>query len=639
VFYQLPWLAEPTAMQRDALQHTDWHDGTPALERLAQIAGLRWAEPELARIGRMAHRALGVLGGSWRQEAGMVGLTPLSLLIFSSNTSAHLVEPLMATALARGFLLKCEVVEYQEPEVWLGQYGARIKGAPPDVILLSLDRISLRLDAAIGDVAAEERCVQSALDRLFEIRAKLCTLTNGSVIVENLPASLSDAQANIDAWMPGAPRHVVATFNQRLASFTSTQSSLLFDVAGLAALVGQSVWDAGRYWYTAKFPFSPACVPLYAYRLVSLLASLQGKSRRVLVLDLDNTIWGGVIGDDGVDGIVLGGNGAVGTAYVAIQEMALSYRARGVVLCVSSKNTEEVALEAFRRHPEMRLRESDITLFRINWESKAVSILAMAETLSLSLEAFVFLDDNPVERKQVRDALPGVAVPELPQDPSAWLPIFQAAGFFEQQGVSEEDARRSEYYKGNAERAARRESAADEMEFLRSLKMVMKVAPFDAIGRKRIAQLIAKSNQFNLTTRRYSEAQVAELESDPRVLTLQIRLSDVFGDNGMISVIVCRQEDQSWDIDTWLMSCRVLNREVEFATLNILAEKAKRSGANQLRGRYIPTAKNGIVRDLYAKLGFIKVEETAGGETIWILPLQGFVPKQVLIDVIESVPA
>jgi FkbH-like protein len=639
MFQSLPWLPPPTPDERGALKRLDGKGGIADLARLAALADRRWDASEMGQIGRKLAKIVGTLEDGWQAEAKKAGFSPLSLLMLFSETAAHLPASLAAAVLARGIVLNCEVVEYQEPEAWLSRNASRLAAAPPDATLLSFGRESLQLHAPLGNVAEAEACVQAAAGRIIAVCKQAGETTGGLVLVENLPARATDAQSSMDSWLAGSPRALAAALNQRLAQLKPSHSYILFDVAGMADLVGQAAWSAGRYEYTAKLPFSPDCVPLYAYRLATVLAAVRGKSRRVLVLDLDNTLWGGIIGDDGVDGIVLGGNSAMGKVHVAIQKMALSYKERGIVLCVASKNTHDIALEAFRRHPEMAVRENDITMFQVNWQSKVGSIRTMAETLNLGLDAFVFLDDNPAERKHVRDALPAVAVPELPENVSAWLPLFQAAAYFEQQGLSEEDLKRSEYYKSNIQRAALQSAAGDEKAFLEALKMVMPVAPFDSIGRKRIAQLIAKSNQFNLTTRRYSEEQIAAFEKDGSVETLQIRLSDTLGDNGMIAVVICRKGEDAWEIDTWLMSCRVLGRGVEQATLNLLAARAQAMGVNKLVGRYIPTAKNGIVVDHYKSLGFDMASQGKDGETVWTLDLTRFVPHQPPIEIVETATA
>jgi FkbH-like protein len=634
--HELPWLPVPTDVERAALRQPLTDGGMAYANQLMQIAERRWDGSEMGSIGRKLIKVVRQAGEEWRQQAKAAGLVPINLLIFSSGTMAHMVDVISAMALSRGILLNCQMVEYQEPEAWLAQNGSALQDKSIDVVLVSLDANALRLDASPGNAAEAEAVIHAATDRLAGIADRLAKLTGASVVLENLAGDAQYSQSNADTWLAGSRRMMTATVNRRLASLKSSSAFLLLDVAGMAELVGLDRWDAGRHGFTAGMAFSPDCVPLYAWRFATQLASLLGKSRRVLVLDLDNTVWGGVIGDDGLEGIVLGGSAALGKAHIAIQKMAQDYAGRGILLCVASKNVPEIALDAFRGHPEMILRESDVTLFEINWESKANSIRNMARTLNLGTEAFVFLDDNPVERKQVRDALPGVAVPELPTDPTLWLPVFQAAGYFEQQSASEEDRKRTGYYKANMQRAALQGSVADEGAFLESLKMVMSVAPFDAVGRKRIAQLIAKSNQFNLTTRRYSETHIAELEADQGSETLQIRLTDIFGDNGMISVVICRTHGHSWEIDTWLMSCRVLGRGVEQATLNIVAERASASGAAELLGRFIPTPKNGIVKDHYEKLGFIKVRELENGETEWKMSLANYAPRTVPIQIVEA---
>jgi FkbH-like protein len=249
--------------------------------------------------------------------------------------------------------------------------------------------------------------------------------------------------------------------------------------------------------------------------------------------------------------------------------------------------------------------------------------------IDLGLESFVFLDDNPAERKRVRDALPAVAVPELPEDPSEWISVVQAAGYFEQTGFSREDGLRAGMYKANARRAEQLERIGNHDDYLLSLDMTLSIAPFDQPGRKRIAQLFAKSNQFNLTTRRHGEAEVAALQSNPEAVTVQARLTDMFGDNGMISAVVCLKNGKRWEIDSWIMSCRVLGRRVEEAILRHLVRAARGAGASELIGRYIPTARNGLVRDHFAKLGFTGIGEEPNGETIWRLSIDEYSDKEL----------
>jgi FkbH-like protein len=289
------------------------------------------------------------------------------------------------------------------------------------------------------------------------------------------------------------------------------------------------------------------------------------------------------------------------------------------VLAVSSKNNDDVARKPFKEHPEMLLKEDHLAVFQANWSDKASNITAIAEELALGLESFVFLDDNPAERNIVRQTLPQVAVPELPADPAYYARVLLASGYFEAVALSDEDRKRAVMYQDNARRVALQKNVADIHSYLISLDMVMTVQPFDEVGRSRIAQLISKSNQFNLTTRRYTEVEVAAPESDPDCMTLQIRLADTFGDNGMICVIICRRSGRDWHIDTWLMSCRVLGRRVEEATLQEILFHARRAGINSLIGTYRPTERNSLVEKHYEKLGFTSLETKADGTTVWQL--------------------
>jgi FkbH-like protein len=319
-----------------------------------------------------------------------------------------------------------------------------------------------------------------------------------------------------------------------------------------------------------------------------------------------------------------------------VQRLALELRQRGIVLAVSSKNTDAVAREPFAKHPEMLLKMEHIAVFQANWNDKATNIQAIADQLSLGLDAMVFLDDNPVERGLVRELLPQVAVPELPEDPAWYARTLTAGGYFEAVTFSAEDLKRAGFYQDNARRATLLKLVGGVDAYLASLDMTMTLQPFDSTGRARIVQLINKSNQYNLTTRRYTDSEVAEAERDPSVFTLQVRLTDTFGDNGMISVVICRQASAGvWDIDTWLMSCRVLGRKVEQMVLREILKHARAAGVYKLTGIYLPTDRNKLVVDHYAKLGFTKMHEDESGTTRWELVVEGAEPESAPIVVVE----
>jgi FkbH-like protein len=305
---------------------------------------------------------------------------------------------------------------------------------------------------------------------------------------------------------------------------------------------------------------------------------------------------------------------------------------RGVILAVCSKNYDEVARGPFLEHPDMALRESDIAVFQANWADKPSNLEAIAASLDIGLDALVFLDDNSAERAQVRAALPMVAVPELPADP-AYYPLYLAsAGYFEAVAYSQEDAARADSYLSNARRAEVKQQVRDLGEYLRALDMTLDVRAFDEPGRARIAQLINKSNQFNVTTRRYTEADVRVFEQDPAALTLQARLQDKFSDFGMIGVVIARPHDsdpEAYDIDTWLMSCRVLGRRVEEGMLEALVALVRNAGRRRLYAHYLPTEKNRMVRELFDLLGFELIAEQKNGGRSYRLNLDDIAPRQL----------
>jgi FkbH-like protein len=603
-----------------------------ALLFLQSLAQAGWAEADLGLLGRKISRILRSAPADFASEVRKHGLTQTRILILSASTASHLSDALIGTALRFKFLLDVTVAEYEEPEPWLERNRSELKENPPDFVLVASDSRMLKLTSKLGDEAAAAQMVGAALARIARIAEVAGAATGRPVILQTLAGDPDAISFNMDLGLPGSPRFLTDEFNRNLVQRARQDSRLVLDVNALASLVGHSAWSAGRYWFAAKYPFATSMIPLYADNVMRIIAAQMGRSRRVLVLDLDNTLWGGIVGDDGIEGLALGSGSALGEAHSALQRMALSLKERGIILCVSSKNDEAIALDAFRNHPEMILREDDIVAFRVNWEDKAANIKAIADAIDLGLDSFVFLDDNPAERKRVRDALPAVAVPELPEDPSEWLGLFQAAGYFEQSGFSKEDQLRAGFYKANALRSAQLERIGDHDEYLRSLGMTLSIAPFESAGRKRIAQLISKSNQFNLTTRRYSEAEIEAMQSNSEVLTVQARLEDIFGDNGMISAVICRQTGRNWEVDTWIMSCRVLGRRVEETILQYLVEQARVRGITEIIGRYIPTAKNGLVRDHFDKLGFAQTG-SQNGETTWQLAIASYCEKNLPLKV------
>jgi len=540
-----------------------------------------------------------------------------------SNANTKLIAPaLIGSALRFGISLTIEQTEYNQVAQTAFSKETIFTGKTLSSILVAIDYRGLPLKPTPGNRVAAEQNIRDSLSYVRSVIQSLRTNTGAQIILQNIAPPVEIPFGSYEGRLPGSLAWLITHLNCELDDLISDDTFLL-DVAGLASNVGLTNWHDPTLWNIGKLPFSQRYTPIYADYVCRILAAKLGKSRRCLIMDLDNTLWGGVIGDDGLNGIHIGNGDPTAEAHLQVQRTALELHDRGIVLAVSSKNEDATARIPFLEHPDMLLREHHIAVFQANWSDKASNIRAIAETLSLGLESMVFLDDNPAERMQVRKELPDVAVPELPEDPALFARTLIAAGYFEAIAFSQEDQKRASFYQDNIKRVQILNQSSDMDSYLKSLEMKMTCMPFDATGRARIVQLISKSNQFNLTTKRYSEVEVKNFEEDSNYFTRQIRLTDALGDNGMISVVVCKKNAMTWEIDTWLMSCRVLGRRVEEAALLDMVSNARKSGVIKLQGIYCPSAKNIIVKSHYSKLGFTKISCDERSET-WELDLSQY---------------
>ena len=618
------WLAEPGLDWRARIETTLAEDPTGRALR-----GLASCRLDIARLRMVATR----IARAAAAGASLSALRPLRLGLIGAGTLDFLATALPGTAPRFGLRLEVAPVEYNA--IALPPFGTMGLDGPLDVVAILPGVQNLRPPAQLLDPAAHQAAVDRALADIERVADAMQQAFGCDLVLATVPGDAELALSDADASVPGAMVRFLADLNARIAALAAARGAGLLDLARTAAMVGTLRWADPLSRHVAKSPFAVDLAALVADRLCAVLAGLAGKSRRALVLDLDNTCWGGVIGDDGIEGITVGQGDATGEAFLAVQTYALRLRERGVVLCVCSKNDDAVARAPFREHPDMLLREEHIAVFQANWSDKATNLQSIAEQLSLGLDALVFLDDNPAERARVRQMLPEVAVPELPDDPAYYARCLAMGGWFENARLNPEDLARAAAYRGNAERARIRETIGSYDDYLAALAMVLTVGPFDPVSRGRVAQLIAKSNQFNLTTRRRSEAQVREVEEAADHVGLHFRLADTFGDNGIIAVAILRLEGVDAVIDTWLMSCRVLERGVEKAVLNELARAAAERGASRLLGEYAPSPRNGMVRDHYAGLGFAPVAGPEGSDW-WSLDLAGFAPATVAMAVVRA---
>ena len=428
--------------------------------------------------------------------------------------------------------------------------------------------------------------------------------------------------------------------NKSSSSFLFQLRKINYEIMQFSALNGQFFVcdlstiqnDAGRrsffhpsIYIQTDMVLSLDVLPAVAYRTNDLISAMQGVVKKCIVLDLDNTIWGGIIGDDGIENIQIGSLG-IGKAFTEFQYWVKKLKNRGVIVCVCSKNTEDVAKEPFLKHPDMVLRLDDISVFVANWENKVDNLHYIQQVLNIGFDSMVFLDDNPFERTMVREQIAGITVPELPEDPANYLEILYNLNLFETISFSEEDTKRTDLYKSDAERKMLKEHFGNEQEYLKSMGMTSKVEPFNKFNIPRVAQLSQRSNQFNLRTMRYTEGDIVALSNSEKHFSFTFTLDDRFGSNGLVCVVLLMKEDaDTVFIDSLFMSCRVLKRTMENFVLNILVSAMKDKGFRYFKGEYIATHKNVLVQNLYQGLGFI---EKMG---YWYLSVNDYVQKETYI--------
>lgn len=620
MFTDLLWLAEqPESQQLTKLAEVQ--EPSEAMQTFQMLANSRMDFVRAGRLDKAVQR--------YRKEHGDPPSMPvMRLALLGSSTLAHLHAGIRMGALRRGLLLDMYEGDYGMYRQEIVDKNSGLHAFRPDVLCLALDGHHV---GGTGNTTAEQ-AVANMRQVWREAKQQLgCVVIQQTVLPVHLPL-----MGNQESRLPQSPASVVEAVNSALRTHAETDGVYLLTIDTWAAMDGISRWYDAALWNRSKQEVHPRASNLFGDQLGRILAALRGRSSKCLVLDLDNTLWGGVIGDDGLDGIVLGQGSTVGEAHVALQRYVLQLSQRGIILAVCSKNDAENAYAPFDQHAEMVLKRKDIACFVANWQDKAGNLRYIAETLNIGLDSLVFVDDNPAERALIRRELPMVAVPELPEDVSGYASTVAAAGYFEALHITDDDRARGEQYRLNAERDELRRSSTDMKGFLEALAMELTWSHFDSIGLKRIVQLMNKTNQFNLTTRRYTEPEVVSMLDDPAALTLQLRLSDAYGDNGVIALLVGRRTDaDTLNMETWLMSCRVLGRNVEEATLNLLVEQADALGCTRIVGTYKPTAKNGMVRDHYQRLGFEPLD-AAGDATTWVLSLRGYVPRAIPMTIKEG---
>ena len=563
-----------------------------------------------------------------------VDTNPKVRLAVLADCATQQFIPLLRALYAReGFAAEFYEGGFDAVELESRNPGSGLYRFQPDVILVlnSVQRLRDRFYQRSGSGHAFQ---QEVLRRLQEILDALKQHSQASIIQANFVAPLERFLGNYDQIVDESLSSIVVQLNQAIVVEARTRNNIfLLDVDSAASWAGRKLWFDERMWSIAKQFCAIDFLPVVAQNVVDITLAMRGRAVKCIVFDLDNTIWGGVVGDDGPHGIQIGAHGE-GEPFYRFQAFLKELKKRGILLAVCSKNEYENAIKPFQENPEMMLKLEDITVFVANWDNKGENLKRIRDTLNIGFDSIVFVDDNPFERNVVRTLVPDVIVPEMPEDPADYVKMLCELNLFETTAFSGEDARRADLYRQQAQRRIAEGSASSFEEYLQSLGMSIDVSRFvpDQLGR--ITQLLQRSNQFNLTTHRYNQAQCEAMMTDNEgCIPLFAKLRDHFGDHGLISIVIARPDPSAsvLNITDWVMSCRVLTRGVEDYLMNQLVDEAKCLGLSTVAGSYIPTSKNVMVKEFYARFGFESSAEHPDGRIDWVLNVADYQSRQVFI--------
>ena len=552
------------------------------------------------------------------------------MALLGDTATQLLAVALQGESVARGLAMELYEAEYNQVERQLLDSTSELYQYDADIIVIFQSTHKL---AEHHSLLTQEQQATMADDRLSFV-STICenpVFSGKRIIYFNYPEIEDTVFGSYANKVTSSLTYQVRKINYELMGMSQKYPNLFVcDIAGLQNKLGRDVMFAPNVYVSTEMVLSVDAIPYVASRLMDIVAAVRGHFKKCLILDLDNTLWGGVIGDDGLEGIQLGHGLGIGKAFTEFQMWVKKLRQRGIIICVASKNNEDTAKEPFVKHPDMVLRLDDIAVFQANWETKVDNIRTIQGILNIGFDSMVFLDDNPFERNMVRENIPGITVPELPEDPGEYLEYLYGLNLFETASYSGADKDRTKQYQVEAQRVSLQKTFTDEADFLKSLNMVSKVSGFTKFNTPRVAQLSQRSNQFNLRTVRYTEANIEALAADTKVIDLCFTLEDKFGDNGLIAVVIMKEQNaETLFVDTWFMSCRVLKRGMENFTLNIMVEAAKAKGYKRIIGEYLPTSKNKMVENHYAHLGFTHVVDAPTAQ--YALDVEAYQPRECFI--------
>jgi len=567
-----------------------------------------------------------------RSLKGDLSRLPKIKIALAGDTATQLLATaIKGTGVIRGYNIDFFETEYNQVEQQLLIPTSDLHQFDADFIVIFQSTHKL---GEYHSLLPAEKQMTLADDRLAFI-ASVCenpSLASKKIIYFNYPEIGDTVFGSYANKVDSSFTFQVRKLNYELMKLSQQYPNLFIcDIAELQNKFGRDRMFAPNTYTSTEMVFRMDVLPYVASRVMDIVCAIKGQFKKCLILDLDNTLWGGVIGDDGFEGIQLGHGLGIGKMFTEFQMWIKKLKQRGIIICVASKNNEETAKEPFEKHPDMVLKLDDIAVFQANWETKVDNIRTIQQILNIGFDSMVFLDDNPFERNMVRENIPGITVPELPEYPEDYLEYLYSLNLFETASYSNLDKDRTKQYQVEAQRVSLSKTFTNEADFLKSLNMVSTVCGFTKFNIPRVAQLSQRSNQFNLRTIRYTDADIEALANDPGVIDLSFTLEDKFGDNGLIAVVIMKPLDkETLFVDTWFMSCRVLKRGMENFTLNTMVEKAKASGYKKIVGEYLPTPKNKMVEQHYTLLGFTPVD---GAETAqYVIFTDTYQPKECFIN-------
>ena len=566
---------------------------------------------ELLNKRNLEEKNIAILGGSTTSEIKNI----LELFLLDSGIKPNFYES--------------EYNKYYEDAVF---GGVELERFNPDLIYIHTTNININKFPELEDTTEEvSDLIKKEIEKYKSIWSSLSKY-NCPIIQNNFDYTTNRGLGNLDCYDIHGKTYFINQLNNKFSQEAREISQLYInDINYLSSYIGLKEWFDKSLWYSAKYALSMNSIPELAFNISKIINSIFGKSKKCLILDLDNTCWGGVIGDDGLNGIDIGLETAVSESFSFFQKYVKELKQRGVILAVCSKNDFQNAKEGFE-HPDSILKFDDFSSFKSNWTAKHYNILDIAQEINIGTDSLVFIDDNPVERDLVCSQIPSVSVPNIGSDVINFIDYIDRGGFFEATSLLIDDINRNKYYKENVKRNEDQSTFESYEDFLISLKMTAHIQTFSAVYLERITQLTNKTNQFNLTSKRYNAAEIKAILASDMYIKIYGRLTDKYGDNGLISILIGKIKDNKCHIDLWLMSCRVLKRNVEFALFDEFVRQCKENGVKEIIGYYYQSVKNNMVSDLYEKFGFV-LKDTNGQNTIWSLNISYYENKNKLIEV------